>query len=657
MRTILNILFILILLGGAGFAVWHFFLKDQDLPFMPTRFPKEAKGLQDQIKIVGDEAFFVSASSRGDLLFAQGLSHGKTGGQELTALMRLFKGKTSPRLPDSLNQLSDLFFYLDLEHTAKASKEMYSPTLQMLLDQYAAGVSAGSGAEWQAEDALLMQRGYAFLLGRKFAAEWSANHISRLLGLPRFHAAFSYPQGPLGGVDSRVLLKPDLEVLFSAPYLEIVRGKDDQGRTTLHTRGLPELSWVFQPMGLQMGENLKVQGLSLAGAPFLWCGDNGAVSWLQLPFPSNNEQFNQIPSTLFSGQDDALFNNDDASMSDDYAENPMHARYGRRINPILSGSAGMEYFYYWDGFRPSADLTAYYYLLEAKDPDQAMSALQYHQTPAAEFTISRKDGPGFTIRAQSSDPAQTESMPSAAGLFQNPYLQRTKAEPWQGYDFHHRGAEKGDSPTDLELVSILRFYLEGPLAASMPESRRNQIVEVLRKGPSIERDYFIQILWKGLLDRFCESWLDEDHLYISGFAEQDLKKLLIRSLDRNASTESQNPVRSQIRLVESVVDASWRYWQRASKNKIEFPYMVPDENDLIAETAFPVSARSRDGAPAAFWVAEGNHLARIAFLRITTGDTLRIQRHQRIRNGEMGTFERIVLSADQGRESIVKPAP
>ncbi len=666
----IKIILILAILGAAGYGAYLYFFTEEEVPVLfGIRFPKESLDLVQSVEIREyEDTWSVTASTRNDLFFAQGLCHGKVAGKDLTLLRNLFKGQTSSQLPLDLRELAEFFFYLDLEHVARTSEAMYTAGIHGILDSYARGLSEAIGVDWAVEDVLLMQRGYAFLLGHNFVKEWSSNHLVNALGESAFQSISDYPLSGLGGIAPQVKLLKSPESLFGAPLLELVRSSTS-AMTALQTRSHPWLSFVFQINTLSLSDQFQAKGLSLAGTPFLWSGVTADLMFTTLPIAVDDEQFSQVAATSFVGRDKALFRNESASQSADYQNAPLHSRYGRSINPIVSGNAGMEYFYDWDGFRASADLTALYSLLEVKNFDQAITAWQYSQVPAVELTLRNKTGRKINIQAHPSKPEDAESRRSLARrIFKRPFFHMgAPLTPVRGMYFSVEKPiggldpnKKGHSQLDRELASMATFYINGPMAGGVvPEKQRQAMSNILTGKPSQERDYLLMLIWHELLETISNHYLSEtgDELVTPSVYPQ-LKRFLLLSLGRNEGTGNvwnQGPLNTRVRLMEDVFAKVWRTWNKAASASPPFPYLYAPSAEEESETFTGSGPRSKDATPGTFWTTRGNIINRVASYTLIWGTDFNVRIYEHVSSGKIGPSQNVRPDPGKGRVFLVKP--
>ncbi len=661
---LLKILVLVLVVGGLGYGFFYFFFQQEDAPFAPPRFPRDALALEQEAEIRDGKAPFIIANLGKDLFFTQGLFHGKQGGNGLVLLRELFKGRPSGRLPEDLNNLAKLFFYLDLEHLARSCHTLYSPALQVLLQSYADGLTAGSQSAWTTQDVLLMQRGYAFLLGRNFLKEWTANSFIQAFGFNAFREISAYPSGNFGGIASQVRLETSVTSLFRAPLIETVRFMDNKGVTKTQTRTHPFLAFVFQPMGLELSNRFVARGLSLAGTPFLWSAATDRLTFIQQPILVNDEQFHQVPTSTFLGRTGTLFHNREAGKDLTYNDIPVHAPYGRRITPVLVGSAGMDYFWYWDGLRPSADLAALYYLLEAGNMDEAISALQYHQVPAVQLTLFSPGASPITMRVLPGNPERAESRLNPKNkLFQRPFIQMGQLLlPLKGIDFQSQKTNpvdpqgRGVSQLDRRLAALLHFYLEGPMmGGSMPDRVREGILEILDNAGLQDRDYFLQLVWKGLLASVHEDYFLEPGPHLIQASNLAVKRFLLASLGlEQTGSLTSGPLNTGVRLLETQLEKAWNVWLRASRAKPPYPFLLSRAGGP-QEIHLPLSARSRDGVPGSFWVRDGNHISRMATFTLVWDHPFYLRAYADPSSGDMGKTTKEIPSRNYGKSVVIKP--
>lgn len=510
MRLVL-IIAVVLLLGGGGFAAWYFLMRDGEMPeIIASPYPKESVHLGQDVAIHNPDngITVISAASRADLYYTQGLVHGRLGGRKLETLRNMFRGQPGAGPDPEAARLAELFYFLDLSHTAEQSLERYTPQLKEILNGFAKGIEDAKQTKepWTAVDVLLMQRGYAFLQSRALVKEWTANQLLPMFPIQALGPVLGYAPTELGGLEPTSALAATLKPLF-APMLQTVRMTDADGTSALQTRARPSLTFVFQPMVLELRGGFSVEGISMLGVPFLIAGRNAAMVWHIQPILSDNEQFSQVNRDVYLGRPDMVMTRDDAPHADDYASPPMHAAQGRMVSSMISGRDNMDTWYYWDGFRPSADLTAAYKLMEADSIDAARTAFQYHQTPAVELYLEKPDGRKAAVTLRSANPTLT-AQERAGQPFASSHTRVTRAFPQRGDSFHRTASlvvEKavtlGVSGVDKDLLELLQFHARenAPVPAPHTPEQAARIREILAaRGGANARDYFLQQVWAGL---------------------------------------------------------------------------------------------------------------------------------------------------------------
>ncbi len=670
MMRLIKIIVTLSILGAIGYGVWLYFFTEKDVPeIFGPRFPKESLYLESPIELeTYKETWLLSASTRGDLFFAQGLCHGKEAGKKLIALRDLFKGEASSHLPKDLKDLAGLFYYIDLEHVAKKSAALYNAGTYSILEQYAKGLTEGSSVGWTVEDVLLMQRGYAFLLGHNFVKEWSANRLLHAFGDRAYRNISDYPITGLGGIGPQVKLHHAAKSLFGPPLLEMTRSSSGPTLLALQTRSHPWLSFVFMVTTLTLEDQLEASGLSLVGTPFLWSGSTKKLVFVTQPIAADDEQFSQTPTTAFVGRDKALFRNEAATRVKDYPSAPTHARYGRWINPLVSGVPGMEYFYDWDGLRPSADLTALHLLLEVDNVDEALSAWQHAQVPAVELTLLKKNGRKVNIQITPSKPGQTDNRWSPSHrLFKRPYFQiGAPLHPVRGMDFFVDQPiggldpnKKGHSLLDRQLASLATYYINGPMAGGVVNPEHLEDIDELLNGPpSSERDYLLMLIWDELLEAITQHYLEEtEDEFVAYSSYPQLKRFLLMSLGRGegSGTWNQGPLKTRVLLMEKALTRAWRLWRLAASAQPAFPYQLENSEGEWKEVQTGSGPRSQDAMPGTFWVNEQNHIKSVASYTLIWAGDFHVRVYEHVISGSIGPSQDVKPENGKGRVFKVRP--
>ena len=601
MRITIFVGLLLLILGG---VIGFFFLRKDEVAGPQGPYPSELAQIKAPVNITEKGLHsHLQAASTGDLFYVQGLCHGRRGGTGLLAMRNLFRGGRAADLGEDLAQLAPLFYYLDLEFTAGESLALYPMEVQTILQRYAAGLTEGSGKEWQVEDVLLMQRGYAFLMGYGFAGEWTVNQLSKTMG----QAAYSYtgfPPGQIGGVPDGIDLHGELDALFLGPTLGLAWFAESRDVLWHEARSIESLDWVFRTMHLEITNGLSARGLSLTGTPFLWSAETGTFQFSLFPIAANDEQFSLVPNNLFAATPELLLNNDGATHAGLYPGSPVHSDYGRRMDAVANMQGDTGLFYHWDGFRPSADLAALYFLLSSKTLEEARSALQFHQVPAVEVILRLPPGRTSRLSLLPSNPNQErEVILGRPQLFRSPFVRRTPPpKGFSGFNFKGQDIPKGHSQLDERLAGLLRFYVKGPLAASLENADLDQILQD-REHP--QRKGLLQAVWRGLFARFQQDFAEElDLPHLIG-ADLAVKRALLASLDREgliAANPDTGAGGRRARMVEEVITQALPALKEGP-----IRYSVRQEGNW-QPVAFPEPGPSSDAVFAPFWVVGGDRV-------------------------------------------------
>ena len=530
-----------LLLAAGGFAVWFFVFREGEMPelFSPP-YPRESASLTEAVEIheKARKVTTISAYSRTDLLYAQGLHHGRLGGKRLESLRDLFRGKPGAGPDSEMARLAELFYFL--EHVAHESWPLYPVAVQVLIEAYARGLSESRETEttWSARDVLLMQRGYAFLGGRNLAKSWTAEHLHRRVG-NEASPLLGFTCGEPAGLARETQLAATLEPLFR-PFLETIYLRDEAKVTGILTRTRPSLAFIQVPMVLEVKGLFVVEGVSLLGLPFLQSGRNGTVSWHPQTVLADDEQIVVLPRTAFLGRADLLRAREDATHYTEYGAPPVHARPGRLLRRLISGADDTDTWLYWDGFRPSADLVAQHEMLAARDIDAAITAFQYHQVPPVELFLEHVSGQTARVACLPSDP----TVPLAdrgLDLFKGPRIGYLPATAVRGVAFSRDRSvsltskgfwEAPRSAVDEELFALIRFFLRDERYLGIIGEEKWRHLDSLIRGPrGPQRDYLIQQVWAGLSDWLVREGADPLGLDLA------LKRYLLTSLARRSGSE------------------------------------------------------------------------------------------------------------------------
>jgi len=649
-------LIVIAALAGAGYAVYWFFIKGPADP--SSGLPAELLRLEREVTVRRGKngQVHIAAHTRNDLLFMQGYGHGQKAGAELHSLREWFKGHPDPLLPADLRAAAPLFFYLDLERVAAECARLYSPQLAVLLRSYAEGLSAGSGAAWSAADVLLLQRGYAFLMGGGFFKEWTAARLSLVQGLDRTEV-WSYDPIDLARLDANLSLSSALTGLAGPPPLGSARLISSRETAGLHLRARPFFAFVFEPAALELVEGYTARGVALVGLPFLWAGETDRLRWIGQPWRADDEQFYLISRTAYYGRDQVLFANAGASAADRYPEPPTNAPEGQRVTPLVAGlPPNMDLFYYWDGLRPSADLTASFQLMEAISLDEAAAAIRRRQVPAADWLLRAASGATVNYRAMPSqlDPGE-RGADRDRRLFRGATLTPTRRLPAvQGLDFSrdrafpladYRGVSRNDSALDARLAARARYLLNGMQADAPLEAARSLLAE---PGPA--RDAFAAFLWRQLLGRLRQDLPELDDAAAAA-ANLALKRGVLAALERGEGTGawSQGSLATRRDLFADAVREAHADWKRAAESGP--PYRLRER--LGAERLVAAGPRTEDAAAAAVFSGADAEIARIGAYLLVWSEDFYFWRW--VYPPEAGAPSPVKSSPDIGASAVIKP--
>ncbi|MDJ0835796.1 MAG: penicillin acylase family protein [Acidobacteriota bacterium] len=653
---IIGIFLFVILLAAGGFLAWYYFIREgevQDLFSAP--YPKEALALRGEVEIhTGRQDFTViSAFNREDLFFAQGLHHGKRGGAALEGLRDLFHGRPNAGPDPAFSRLAELFYYLDLADTAERSLELYPMQVQVLLKAYADGLtqSTGTKTKWSVTDVLLMQRGYAFLMGRNLVREWSLNRLYRRAGDAAAEMV-GYRPGEFGGLGTNALMGSALDALFD-PALETVRLRGDNRALAVQTRTRPSLSFLFEPVVLEIKGEYTAEGIDLAGIPFLWSGSKQSRTWHLQAVLADDERFFELAQTTFLGRDDLLRQNTEARYAPDYPGPPLHSRYGRNISALIKGSDQMNIWYYWDGLRPSADLAALYFLMEAPDKDAVITAFQYHQVPAAELYLESKPGSGLAVLFMGSDPA-VPFVDRGSNLFRGPLTRYRALQATRGPWFQdnrtlplNRSSRQtaGNSVLDEDLLSLLRFYLRQERYATELSAEARQNLETVLKRRSPRRDFVLQQAWIAF-----DKWLVKEKVLVAPVLSHARKRYILASFGRGAGDQTVSmPQSRRGRIVIDILSTVHRTLEE-TPTFILVTKKGPQEKQLPEKTA----VQSGDASSGAVFAGREGRLS-VAGYTVIWQDEMTFWSFPYPRNGELGKPRLGNTMNRKTRPHLIKP--
>jgi penicillin amidase len=131
--------------GGVSLAAWHRLFRR---PLPKTRGDIHVKGLEAEVRIGRDSLGVprIVARSRADLAFGQGFCLGQDRLWQLEFFRRAAAGRVSEFAGDEALQVDRLMRTLGLHRRAREEAETIDPWERHLLEAYAAGVNAATGA-------------------------------------------------------------------------------------------------------------------------------------------------------------------------------------------------------------------------------------------------------------------------------------------------------------------------------------------------------------------------------------------------------------------------------------------------------------------------------------------------------------------------------
>ncbi|CAM2006820.1 hypothetical protein [Acanthopleuribacter pedis] len=662
MKKALLLLVMLAMLGGAGYIVYHFFFRTEEVGFQPLDFPKQAKGLNQTGSITAHPhgLYEVSAADMHDLLFLQGVLHGTHAGTELEQLVRLFKGIPAKTGVKALDDLAPVFYYLDLTTAAEACVQQVPHHVSVLLTAYAEGLSeAGGGRRWTLTDLFVYQRGLAFLINRCWAKEWAMRWWVRELGAePQWFGPGLPPVHP----PADPALESDLAPagLFRAPWIEMVLFRDANGATAQHLRGDPFFQFLAVPTRFEIPELYVSEGLSLAGLPFLWSGQTAGVQFALQPRLTRDETFYVFPEDQFVGQEALFRESDTGNIAKLYDQAPIRAPFGRWVKPLVFG-AGVDTYYDWDGFRPSADLVALYYLFTAGNLDDARAAMQYHQVPSAALLLGGESPRRNARLYASSNPSSDRGGPTfQPPLFRRPWEEALPAAAVTGSDFVWAAWADGgdfvknnrfreDSPLDAALVDALLFRLDGALQTELSDKQLEAVLELLNRSSDAERAMFIAEVWRQLTRRIAEVTVEDQAAWWVPVVNMPLRRLILAELRAR---------QSRIRGEDGDLGAFNQMTARSLKAALA---RTRDENALLVLGADGLAMGMvgdvrESGSPTAIFTAEQGRVAQVGWLTMVWHEPLLFW-HYPIRDGDgqLGAPKRVTYSPASATPASIRP--
>lgn len=664
MKKILSLLVLLLIAAGIGYGVYLYLQQESADGPAQLHFPKRAKGLNHQATLTRHPygLYEISAADMHDLLYLQGLLHGTHAGPQLEQLLRLFKGIPGKTGTAALDRLAPLFYYLDLAGTAQACSEQLPPHLEVLLQAYADGLSATpNGRTWTIADVFLFHRGLAFFINRCWAKEWAMRRWVRVFGSD---AGFFSPEMPplQPPLEEGWQSDNDLAGLFRAPWIESFLLADSDGVQAQHLRGDPFFAFLPVPVAFEIPEMFAIQGLSLAGVPFLWSGRNQNLHFALQPRLTRDETFHLFVKDQFLGQEQLFQESNTGNVAKLYDQPRLRAPFGRWMAPVLFPPSGGDVYYAWDGLRPSADLAALYYLFIAQSIDEARAAMQYHQVPSAVLALGTRSPRRHLRLYAAADPG----MDRAAPPFQTPWFRR----PWEkgmpaadvigldgayalpraeNWSLLKNNLYRAEDPLDRALVDALLFRLDGALQTEFKEDTLTEMLGLLQDTANPKRALFVRTVWRLMVDQTAAK-LGDRPAWWAGSLQQPLRRLILADLQAR-----QNAVRisdgGRDGLNQMTAKTLKQAWLACGNSEPAAPLV--DSDGRVFDTTAAVMETS---SPTSVYTIAGGAVHQVSFLSVVQSEAATFWTYPvRAERQTLGPPKRVGFSPAEATPFVIRP--
>jgi len=532
----------------------------------------------------------IQAENLNDALITQGYLQARNFGKEIVHALAVFKGETSGLSGDHL-LWAQLFHNMPLSEVAEQSVSLHRAETRQGMRAFVEGLKAGYPEfAWSETDLLILQRGYAFLYNDVLAQTWN-----------------SYCEKEQEGKHPHMFMIPTTMLpLFKGPVLEIVRdgmpGQTEKGAEipfSQEFRASPDWWFVFQPVRITTPK-VHVEGMALAGLPFLFSGTNTRIQFVQTPFsgdvacifPMDREKADII---------DAL---PPANKMADLVQGgvPLHMILMPRSN--AAGSSSLVARFFWTGFRPSADLDSFYELLRVSTLENASYVHNHFQVPLVESILVAPSFPSLNLIC-GTQYITRESVRSGNYLFPFPgqaFFKVAQPNQVQAFSFERKRRSQAGT-TDQRLAQLMTQWLRGPLKMTMPEGEWAR-AKTLFASPSLERRLVIQMLWRELLPASGLSWPSEYVLNQS----VEVKESILSHFSRETSLEKDRSIRETVQILQKVISAILMDISNSKAPESLLAFYLPSEPKIYYN--LPRAAPSMDNTNGLFYVGFQSEITR-----------------------------------------------
>lgn len=425
---------VIIIIGGAAFAGFHFYLANSK-PVIEGEVV--VKILDDDVEVTRDEIGVphILAKSDADLYRAQGYVQAQDRLFQMDLARRQASGMLAEVIGEAAVETDKYFRTFSLRHAAELSWEDYDAKSRQILEWYAEGVNAfidevkGTSKlsyefkllgyvpeSWTPLDSLTIGKYMAYDLGGNWNQQafrsWALKNYTEEEAKELF---VEYPENAQSIIEANLNIETDLATAFTPDYLPpefngsnnwVISGElTESGKPLLADDphlGLSTPSIWYQ-MHLQSPEQ-NVSGVIFAGIPGIILGHNEEIAWgvtnvnpdvqdlyIEVPNPENSYQFE------YDGKwEDATVRQEPIRVKDGETVDfeVVETRHGPIISNIMLKDTEVQEVFsmQWTALQSTQELKAIIGLNKATNWEEFEIALEDFKAPAQNFVFASTDG-------------------------------------------------------------------------------------------------------------------------------------------------------------------------------------------------------------------------------------------------------------------------
>ena len=425
---------VIIIIGGAAFAGFHFYLANSK-PVIEGEVV--VKILDDDVEVTRDEIGVphILAKSDADLYRAQGYVQAQDRLFQMDLARRQASGMLAEVIGEAAVETDKYFRTFSLRHAAELSWEDYDAKSRQILEWYAEGVNAfidevkGTSKlsyefkllgyvpeSWTPLDSLTIGKYMAYDLGGNWNQQafrsWALKNYTEEEAKELF---VEYPENAQSIIEANLNIETDLATAFTPDYLPpefngsnnwVISGElTESGKPLLADDphlGLSTPSIWYQ-MHLQSPEQ-NVSGVIFAGIPGIILGHNEEIAWgvtnvnpdvqdlyIEVPNPENPYQFE------YDGKwEDATVRQEPIRVKDGETVDfeVVETRHGPIISNIMLKDTEVQEVFsmQWTALQSTQELKAIIGLNKATNWEEFEIALEDFKAPAQNFVFASTDG-------------------------------------------------------------------------------------------------------------------------------------------------------------------------------------------------------------------------------------------------------------------------